>query len=432
MEIFQSYQVGEHCLLVDIHFSVASELNAQLSELCGLVKSAGWNIAETLRIKRPSPDPKYFSGRGKVEEIGLIAKEKGVDLIVFNHSITPSQERNLEKILPCKIIDRTRLILEIFSQRAHSHEGKLQVELAKLNYAATRLVRGWTHLERQKGGIGVRGGPGETQLELDRRMLRQRIAMIEKRLDKVKKQRSLSRASRQKNRVPTIALVGYTNAGKSTLFNRISGAEVFAEDQLFATLDPTLRQVDIAKLGRVVFADTVGFIRNLPHDLVEAFCATLEEAIEADLLIHVIDYADEEYLTYIEQVKEVLVKIQAQDRPILSVYNKIDVRKNSTPSVRYYEDQPADVYLSAATGNGIAFLHQAIAKYFNQKWIKGMLTLKPELAKVRSQFYALGAVEKEDIAENGDYQLVIQIAQKDFDAISDVNKLELAANFRHY
>ncbi|WP_119342581.1 ribosome rescue GTPase HflX [Facilibium subflavum] len=429
MEIFQQYHIGERCLIVDIHFSSKPELNAQVDELCGLVNAAGWQVISSVSAKRNYPDPKYFCGRGKLDEIKQQLAACDIELVVFNHSITPSQERNIENVLGCKVIDRTRLILEIFSQRAQTYEGKLQVELAQLNYVATRLVRGWTHLERQKGGIGVRGGPGETQLELDRRMLRQRIAQIEKRLEKVKKQRSLSRASRKKHSVPTIAFVGYTNAGKSTLFNKISGAQVFVKDQLFATLDPTLRQVNIPKLGQVVLSDTVGFIRNLPHDLVEAFCATLEEAIEADLLVHVIDYADPEHLAYIEQVHQVLAQIHADKKPILPVYNKIDLLDNVDAGVYYRQNKPSEVYLSAYTGQGIEYLYEAIAKFFNQQWLKGVLVLSPQHTKIRAQLYQLGVVEKEQIAESGDYHLAIHIAKSDLTHISQTNKLELMANF---
>ena len=429
MEIFQEHKVGENSLLIDINFTSKPELNAEVSELKGLVNAANWEIIDVLLLNRSFPNPKYFCGRGKLDEITTLIKEKQIDLVVFNHAITPSQERNIETVLGCKVIDRTRLILEIFSQRAQTHEGKLQVELAQLNYSATRLVRGWTHLERQKGGIGVRGGPGETQLELDRRMLRQRITQIEKRLDKVRKQRSLSRSSRQKNNVPTIAFVGYTNAGKSTLFNTISGAKVFAKDQLFATLDPTLRRVDIPKLGEVVLSDTVGFIRNLPHDLVEAFCATLEEAIEADLLIHVIDYADEHHLSYIEQVNLVLQQIIAADKPILNVYNKVDQLAHVEAHIAYQTQRPSDVYLSAQTGEGVEYLYESIAKYFNNQWLKGVLALAPCYAKLRAQLYQLGVVEKETISEEGSFQLAINIAKNDFDAISQANKLELMANF---
>lgn len=432
MEIFQDYKVGENCLLIDIKFSSKPELNAELTELYGLVHAASLYVVQTISAKRGQPDSKYFCGKGKLDEIKVIVEDKEINLIVFNHSITPSQERNIEKALKCKVIDRTRLILEIFSQRARTYEGKLQVELAQLNYAATRLVRGWTHLERQKGGIGVRGGPGETQLELDRRLLRQRISQIEKRLEKVKKQRKLSRLSRQKNEVPTIAFVGYTNAGKSTLFNTLSGASVLVKDQLFATLDRTLRKINVPKLGEVVLSDTVGFIRNLPHDLVEAFCSTLEETIEADLLIHVIDYSDECHLEYINQVKLVLEKIKADDKPIFNVYNKIDRLDNFAPNIIYHEDNSVDVYLSSKTGAGVNYLYDVISKQFNEEWLKGVLTLMPKEAKIRSQFYQLGVVEKELISDIGEYQLTLHISKSDFDSICSHNKLELIAKLSHH
>jgi len=429
LEVFQQYKVGEHCLLIDINFSAKPELNAELDELSGLVTAAGWKVSCNITANRKYPDPKYFCGRGKLDEIKLLFKENKIDLVVFNHAISPSQERNIETVLECKVIDRTRLILEIFSQRAQSHAGKLEVELARLNYASTRLVRGWTHLERQKGGIGVRGGPGETQLELDRRLLRQRITQIEKRLDKVKKQRSISRSSRQKKSVITVAFVGYTNAGKSTLFNTISGADVYAKEQLFATLDPTLRQIHIQRLGNVVISDTVGFIRNLPHDLVEAFCATLEEVIEADLLIHVIDYSNPDYLSHIDQVNVVLSQIEAHNKPILEVYNKIDKLDNVQESINYGHDKPATIYLSAQTGSGVEYLYEGISKYFNSKWLKGILKLEPRHSKIRSILYAHGVVEKEEIDDNGVSNLSINIAKNDLYQICDVNKLELMKYF---
>lgn len=314
MEFFQSYQAGSKCLLVNINFKYHRELNADLTELEGLVIAAEKVVLQSLDFNHPEPDIKYFCGMGKIEMIKNKRDELEADLVVFNHPLTPSQERNIEKFLECRVMDRTRLILEIFSLRAKTYEGKLQVELAQLNYQSTRLVKGWIHLERQKGGIGVRGGPGETQLEIDRRLIRQRIKQIAQKLEKVKHHRDLSRSSRKKNNIPTISFVGYTNAGKSTLFNKITNADVLAKDQLFATLDPTLRKVIVPKLGEVIFSDTVGFIKNLPHNLVEAFHATLEEAIESDLLVHVIDYADEDHKSYIEQVEKVLSEIGIADK----------------------------------------------------------------------------------------------------------------------
>ena len=262
MELFESKSLGSICLLVNIQFTYKDYLNAELSELIGLVKSAAFSVNQILEFKRKDPDPKFFCGKGKIEEIKSIITEFNIDLVVFNHALSPSQERNIELELNCKVIDRTRLILEIFAQRAQTHEGKLQVELAQLNYQSTRLVKGWTHLERQKGGIGVRGGPGETQLELDRRLIRQRISQIESKLEKVKKQRTISRSYRKKSSIPTVALVGYTNAGKSTLFNIMTESKVLVKDLLFATLDPTLRMISIPKIGRALLSDTVGFIKK--------------------------------------------------------------------------------------------------------------------------------------------------------------------------
>jgi GTP-binding protein HflX len=355
--------------------------------------------------------------------------EIDADLVVFNHPLSPSQERNIEKYLECKVVDRTRLILEIFSLRAKTHEGKLQVELAQLNYQSTRLVKGWTHLERQKGGIGVRGGPGETQLEIDRRLIRQRIKQITAKLVKVKHHRDLSRSSRKKSNVLTISFVGYTNAGKSTLFNKISNADVFVKDQLFATLDPTLRKVSVPKLGDVIFSDTVGFIRNLPHDLIEAFHATLEEAIESDLLIHVIDFADEDHRSYIEQVNKVLTEIGAADKPMICVYNKIDKLEHVNTEVIYFSDVEDNVisrvYLSAQSGYGIDNFYSALANYFNKSWVAGILELAPEYSKIRSELYTLGAVDSEKISEDGKYLLNIKISESDFNSFSRKYDLDL-------
>jgi len=421
-----------NCLLINIYFTSARELNAELDELCGLVNAASWQVQTTLSFRRNLPDAKYFCGHGKLTEIEEVIQSQSIDTVVFNHTITPAQERNLTKTLACKVIDRTRLILEIFAQRARTHEGKLQVELAHLIYAATRLIKGWSHLERQKGGIGVRGGPGETQLEIDRRLLRQRIAKIEKKLEKVKRQRHLSLRARKNNNVPTVAVVGYTNAGKSALFNYMTAGHVLAKDQLFATLDPTLRQLIIPKLGKVILADTVGFIRHLPHDLIDAFCATLEEVVEADLLLHVIDRADEDYLLYISQVNAVLKQINADSKPILLVYNKIDQIKGFKPNILSHQHQPAEVYLSAKTGDGIDYLYQAIAEYFTHEWLQGVLRLSANQGKIRAALYGLGAVEKEKIAEDGSYRLALNIAKNNFNQISHMNKLELMANFSHH
>ncbi len=431
MEIFESYKGGERCFLVNINFPRKPTLNASLSELESLVSSADLETVKSFELSRNYPDPKYFIGFGKLHEIKLLIDESKAELVIFNHAISPAQERNIEEVLGCKIIDRTRLILEIFSQRAQTHEGSMQVELARLNYATTRLVRGWTHLERQKGGIGVRGGPGETQLELDRRMVRKRISLVESRLEKVRKQRSLGRHSRQRSDVKSVAIVGYTNAGKSTLFNALTGADVLVKDQLFATLDPTLRKLDVPKLGEVVLSDTVGFIRNLPHDLVKAFCATLEEAIEADLLLHVIDSSDPEHVEYMRQVDIVLDQIGADTKPTINVFNKIDLLENMVPKITYTEEGiPNNVYLSVQEEDGLNFLNQAIAEFFHRQWSKGVLSLEVKYAKIRSQLYKLGVVESEETSDKGDFILTVDIAQSDLNKIYGDNGLDIDRVFR--
>lgn len=319
-----------------------------------LARAAGARVLAVVTGSRKAPDPKYFIGSGKAEEIKQQVLLHQVQLVLINHNLSPTQERNLERFLQCRVLDRTGLILDIFAQRARSFEGKLQVELAFLNHMATRLVRGWTHLERQRGGIGLRGGPGETQLEVDRRLIRNRIKTIHKRLEKVRQQREQGRRARTKAVIPTVALVGYTNAGKSTLFNALTGASVFSADQLFATLDPTLRRIYFPEHGPVVLADTVGFIRHLPHQLVEAFRATLEEVAKADLLLHVIDVHDPNREAHIAQVNQVLKEIQAETVPQILVYNKIDLGADLLPHVDpAYGEYPSCAWVSAEKKQGI-------------------------------------------------------------------------------
>ncbi len=342
----------------------------------------------------------------------------GAGLVIFNHALSPSQERNLEKLLKIRVVDRTGLILDIFAQRARTFEGKLQVELAQLQHLASRLVRGWTHLERQKGGIGLRG-PGETQLETDRRLLKNRIKAISKRLDKVRQQREQNRRARQRADIHTVALVGYTNAGKSSVFNRLTSDHVFAANMPFATLDPTMRQLKLPEVGKVIVADTVGFIRHLPHDLVEAFKATLEETQQADLLLHVIDAQHPHHGVYIDAVMEVLIQIEAEEVPQLLIYNKIDLLPGLEPRIdRDPLGNPYRVWLSAATGEGIDLLQQALVELLSYDMISCSLHLTPNQGKLRAALYELGAVLTEVVQpEEGGWQISIRLPQHEYDRL---------------
>jgi len=362
---------------------------------------------------RRSPTAKFFVGEGKLDEIKAAKEATEADLVVFNHPLSPSQERNLEQALCCRVIARTGLILDIFAQRARTHEGKLQVELAQLQHMSTRLIRGWTHLERQKGGIGLRG-PGETQLETDRRLLRARIRSIESRLDKVRAQRAQSRRARERAEVPLVSVVGYTNAGKSTLFDQITASEVYAADQLFATLDPTLRRLDIDQFGPLVLADTVGFISHLPHALVDAFKATLEETLNADLLLHVIDVAAEHRDTLIAEVESVLAEIGASEVPQLRIYNKIDLLEQAPRLMRDERGKPQAVYLSARKNQGLDLLEQALRELLQSGIFEGDIELAPAQGKLRAALFDMGAVTAEAFTDTGCSVLSIRLPEKEW------------------
>lgn len=361
-----------------------------------------------------NPIPRYFIGTGKLEEIEQLINLHQAEIVLFDHTLTPSQERNLEEALKCRVLDRTGLILDIFAQRARSYEGKLQVELAQLQHTVTRLVRGWTHLDRQKGGIGMRG-VGETQLEIDQRLIGVRIKAINKSLTKVRKQRDQGRRARKRAEVSTISLVGYTNAGKSSLFNRLCESDIYVADQLFATLDSTLRRIQLPDLGSAILADTVGFIRQLPHKLVDAFRATLEETIEANLLLHVIDCHNEEHEFLIKEVDKVLTEIGANEIPTLLVYNKIDLLEKQEVKVdRDKHGKPWRVWVSAHSGEGMNDLLKAISEIMGENFIEPVLTLTPKQGKLRARFYHHGMVKQETVDDLGNIQLELRLQKEEF------------------
>lgn len=413
---------GERAVLVHINFPAGS-MQEDLPEFEELARSAGANILEIITGTRTVPESRYFVGIGKAEEIRAVVAANEAQLVLFNHALTPAQERNLEKILKCRVVDRTGLILDIFAQRARSFEGKLQVELAFLTHLSTRLVRGWTHLERQRGGIGLRGGPGETQLEMDRRVIRQRIQFIKKRLIKVRQQREQGRRARRRAVIPTVALVGYTNAGKSTLFNQLTGADVYVANRLFATLDPTLRRIELPEIGPVILADTVGFIRHLPHDLVEAFQATLEEVTEADLLLHVVDANGGHREGNINQVNSVLESINANHVPQVLVYNKIDLCQDFNVFLDHNaESEVKRTSISAQEGTGVVELLRIMSNLLGKNVIQRSLILTPKEAKLRAELYRLKALLSEHIDDEGNYHVVVRLPKAEFERLFDYKK----------
>ena len=425
----------ERAILVHVDFShsIAPQTDSSridddaLAEFRELAVSAGAEPVAVVSTARRKPDPKYFIGVGKAEELQALIEHEEAELVLVDAPLAPSQERNLERLLKCRVLDRTGLILDIFAQRATSHEGRLQVELAQLKHLSTRLVRGWTHLERQKGGIGLRG-PGETQLETDRRLLGARIKQLNKRLVKVQNQRDQSRRARHKAEVPTVSLVGYTNAGKSTLFNRLTESGVYAADQLFATLDPTLRRLELPDTGPIILADTVGFIRHLPHDLVAAFRSTLEETRQADLLLHVIDASNKNYREQVAQVNAVLKEIGADKVPQIEVFNKVDLLPGHSARLdRDEDDQVRRAWCSAQTGEGLALLQAALDQRFSVDQLHEWIRVPAANGKLRAKLFNLGNVLKEQVEDNGDMLLEVELARRDFESLQKTEDVQTTA-----
>jgi GTP-binding protein HflX len=423
--LFDRPDSGERAILVHLSLQVNQE---DLYELKELARSAGAEPVHVVTGSRHRPDPKYFVGTGKLEEIKSEIAFHEADIVLVNHALSPSQERNLEQALGVRVVDRNGLILDIFALRAQTFEGKLQVELAQLKHLSTRLIRGWTHLERQKGGIGMRG-PGETQLETDRRLLNNRIKQIQKRLQKVDKQRSQGRSKRKKSEIPSVSLVGYTNAGKSTLFNRLTNSDIYVADQLFATLDPTLRSCSLENGTELVLADTVGFIRHLPHELIAAFRSTLQEASEADLLLHVIDANAEDRDDTIYQVDQVLEDIDANEIQQLQVFNKIDLLDNVEPHIdRDDTGKPVRIWMSAITGAGVDLLFQALAELFSSTKVKRKCYLQADQGGVRASLFDYAKIIDEQVNECGGWDLSIEIDKKHLGLLKTVKVEKMECN----
>ncbi len=407
---------GEKAILVHVSLQGGADPD-ELQEFTELARSAGAEALAVVSVQRKSLDPRLYIGGGKADEVRAQVETLGAELVIFDNPLSPSQERNLERLFGCRVLDRTGLILDIFAQRARSHEGKLQVELAQLRHLSTRLVRGWTHLERQKGGIGLRG-PGETQLETDRRLLSQRIDQIGRRLARVDSQREQGRRSRRRNEVPTVSLVGYTNAGKSTLFNSLTEAQVYARDQLFATLDPTLRRVALDDGTGLVLADTVGFVSSLPHELVAAFRSTLQETVEADLLLHVIDAHSPQRAVQIAEVEDVLRQIGAAEIPRIEIYNKIDLMPDAGPRLEYdARGEVTRVWLSAATGAGVDGLVAALTEWYRRDLVVGHLELGPADGKLRAILFEQGAIVRENHGKDGGWELDVELKRRQYERL---------------
>jgi GTPase len=405
--VFERPRTGERAVLVRLGLGAPVDPE-DLQEFKQLAVSAGALPVATVTGRRDRPDSRYFVGSGKAEELKEAARAAAADVILIDHALSPSQERNLEKLIERRVLDRNGLILDIFAQRARSFEGKLEVELAQLKHIASRLVRGWTHLERQKGGIGLRG-PGETQLETDRRIIGQRVKLLTKRLQKIRQQRETGRQMRAEIPVPSLALVGYTNAGKSTLFRSLTGADAYVADQLFATLDPTVRRIVLPGGAAVVVADTVGFIRELPHELVAAFQSTLTEARAATLLLHVVDASNPRREEQIAQVDAVLAEIGAQQIPQLLVYNKID-RLESVPRIeRNADGRAVAVWISAQQHLGLDLLANAVAERLARFARRARLRVPASAGALRSRLYAAQAVRSETSAEDGSIELAVEL-----------------------